>query len=146
MIRPVAIAILTTAPAPAPSQEAAWSGPYAGLSVGVEGEGAGLFLGAMAERGSTVLGFEVGAGAEEGDLALTGRLGLGLGGTLFYGLAGLSGLGQDEVGDGEAALVLGAGASRRLGGFRVGGELRHDLGEHGAQGGTRLGGRVALEF
>ena len=124
---------------PLSAQEAGWSGGYGGLSLGTAEPDAELFVGAMTERGPAVLGVELGTGLGEGEVALTGRVGHGLGGTLLYGLAGLgSGAGE--------GVVLGAGASRRLGGLRVGGELRHDFGDAAEDGGTRLGGRIALEF
>lgn len=136
MLRTAALILMLSPPALA--QEPGWTGGYGGLSVGTASPDVALFFGAMAEHGPAVVGIEVGAGLEEGEMALTGRVGRGLGGTLLYGLAG--------VGSGEGdGVLLGAGASRRLGQVRIGGELRHGLGGE-AEGETRLGGRIALEF
>ena len=132
-----AIGMILTLAQPAMAQEAGWAGGYGGLSLGTGSPDVEFFLGAMAEHGPAVMGVEFGAG--EGDLAVTGRLGRGLGGTLLYGLAGV-GSGADQ------GLLLGAGASHRLGGVRVGGELRHGLGSAPEDGETRIGGRISLEF
>ena len=137
MIRHAAILLLAAAPAWA--QDAPWAGSYGGLSLSTSGPGVELFVGSMTGSGPALLGFELGAG--EGDLALTGRIGRGVGETLVYGLAGID---FEERDEGEAGLFLGAGAARRVGGFRIGGELRHDASREHRE--TRLGGRVALEF
>lgn len=143
MIRAAALSLVLALPAHA--QNADWVGAYGGLGLLLDRSGAELFLGAMAERGPVLVGLEFDAGLaeEESQVALTGRLGAGLGGTLLYGLAGL---GYEGEGDGAAGLVLGAGAERRLGGLRLGGEWRQEWLGDGAEGETRLGGRVALEF
>lgn len=143
MIRAAALSLLLAFPAQA--QNAEWAGAYGGLGLTLDRSGAELFVGAMAERGPALVGLELDAGLaeEESQVALTGRLGAGMGGTLLYGLAGL---GYGGEGDGEAGLVLGAGAERRLGGLRLGGEWRQEWLGESAEGETRLGGRVALEF
>ena len=146
MIR-VALPILALA-SPAPAADADWAGAYGGVGVATGGSEAELFVGALTERGPAVLGLELGAGLGKGGsggLALTGRLGAGLGGTLVYGLAGLGHDGADGA-EGDAGVILGAGASRRLGGIRVGGELRHERTGGAGSSETRLGGRFALEF
>lgn len=124
------------------AQDDAWTGPYGGISLRLGRPAAGVFLGAMTDRGGAVMGLELGAGLGRGEdeVALTGRLGRGLGDTLLYGLAGLGSAPDGDV------VVLGAGASRRLGGLRLGGELRRSVGEGDADAETRLGGRIALEF
>lgn len=143
MIRAAALALLLTLPAQA--ENADWAGAYGGLGLSLDRAGADLFVGAMAERGPALLGVEIDAGVaeEDGRVALTGRVGTGLGGTLLYGLAGL---GHEGGGGGQSGLVLGAGAERRLGGLRLGGEWRQEWLGEGAEGEARLGGRVALEF
>jgi hypothetical protein len=133
------IGLILSLSQPALAQEPGWAGGYGGLSFGTAEPEVEVFVGAMTERGPAVVGIELGAAAEDGALALTGRVGRSVGETLLYGLAGLG------SGEGEGVL-LGAGASRRLGGVRIGGELRHDLGEGQEDGETRLGGRIALEF
>lgn len=143
MIRAAALFLLLALPAQA--QNAEWAGAYGGLGLRLDRSGAELFLGAMAERGPALLGLELDAGVaeEQGRVALTGRLGAELDGTLLYGLAGL---GYKGEGDAQAGLVFGAGAERRLGGLRLGAEWRQERLGEGAEGETRLGGRISLEF
>lgn len=150
----LALAAAVSSASAACAQEAGWSGSYGGVGLAPDASGAELFVGRLAARGPAVMGVEMGAGfatglgAQEGEghggrLALTGRLGGHAGGTLVYGLAGL---GVEAGAGGEAGLILGAGAARRLGHLRLGGEIVHERDGEAGGGDTRLGGRIAFEF